>query len=291
MYLSINHTRQGSTGILTVLLAILLLGMIIINGTATAQIAVPPDSAQGRLRTFEKALSDGDTLDTADQQHHQRCEEDDTTGNFWGEVLFFLPREIFKACAETYAGLPGPNYGPYPYCFRSPFSASYHPSPASYLELDGGFQYTYRDIPTYETRMNYFTHSFVAALSYQQFRETVSGGQNSLHLAAVKLGVRKAVGDQLIWQNHLGWRYLKGGTGMSGVLLGTQFKIFTLNRIAVTLGYDIDLFPDNGTAFHELDGWLSYYWKRLELKAGYQAQLIWQGPSLHGPSIGLAYNL
>jgi hypothetical protein len=78
---------------------------------------------------------------------------------------------------------------------------------------------------------------------------------------------------------------------MSGFLLGMQFKIFTMERMAYNIGYDFDFFPEYGTAFHELDGGISYFVGRAELKAGYQAKMIYQGPSLHGPYAGVVWNL
>ena len=45
-----------------------------------------------------------------------------------------------------------------------------------------------------------------------------------------------------------------------------------------------------GTAFNELDAGISYFIGRMEIKAGYQAKMIHQGPSLHGPYVGMNWN-
>jgi hypothetical protein len=244
------------------------------------------------LNSFEKALSTKDTTsndtDTAAARHHRHEDDDDydEDGDIWGELLLFLPKEIFKLCAVAYCSLPGPNYGPYPYFSVSPFSAQYQREPGNYLILGGSYSHVYQEIPSGQAEAAIYLHSFYLGASYQQYREN----GNRLHLAAARLGIRKALGDYVLWQNHFGWRYLKGGAGMSGYLLGTQFRFFTWSRLAYNIGYDFDFFPEYGTAFHEVDAGISYYMGRLELKAGYQARMIYEGPSLHGPYAGVNWN-
>lgn len=264
-------------------------GVLLLCKPAASQTS-NPDSSGGRLESFEKALSTKDTADTdtATVRHHRHDDDDDhgEDGDVWGELLFFLPKEIFKICAVAYCSLPGPNYGPYPYFSVSPFTAQYQTEPGNYLVLGGTYSHIYMDIPSGQAEASVYLHSLYLGGSYQQFREK----DDRLHLGAVRLGVRKALGDYVLWQNHFGWRYLKGSSGMSGYLLGTQLRIFTLDRLAYTIGYDFDFFPEYGTAFHELDAGISYYMGRMEIKAGYQARMIYQGLSLHGPCAGVNWN-
>ena len=265
---------------------ILLSGLSLLSLSAAG--AQSPDTTGGRLKFFEKTLSAKDTTDTATVSHHR--DEDDSgleeDGSIWGELLFFLPREIFKLCAAAYCSLPGPNYGPYPYSSVSVFTAQHEKEPGNYLILGSYYSHVYKDIPSGQVEASFYIHSLVLATSYQQFREN----GDRLHLTAIRIGSRKALGDYVLWQNHFGWRYMKGTSGMSGYLLGTQFKFFNWNRIAYILGYDFDFFPEYGTAFHEVDAGLSYYVRRLEFKAGYQAKMIYEGPSLHGPYAGICWN-
>jgi len=268
------------------LLLALALGILPVPGRLLAQTAAP-DSSGSRLRSFESSLRDTSRGDTASVRHHRQQEEEiDTTGSLLGDIIFFLPKEILKACFEGYCSLPGPNYGPYPYSSVSVFTAQYEKEPGNYLILGGSYSHIYEDIPSGQAEASLYLHSLYLGGSYQQFREK---GER-LYLTAIRIGSRKALGDYVLWQNHFGWRYMRGGAGMSGYLFGTQLRIFSWDRLAYNVGYDFDFFPEYGTAFHELDAGISYYLGRMEIKAGYQAKMIYEGPSLHGPYAGVNWN-
>lgn len=254
----------------------------------SAADAQGPDTTGGRLKSFERSLSTKDTTDTAAVSHYRHQDDNgpEEGGNLWGELVFFIPKLVIKGCVAAYCSLPGPNYGPYPYSSVSLFTAQQEKEPGNYLILGGYYSHVHKDIPSGQAEAGLYLHSFYLGASYQQFREK----EDRLHLGAMKIGVRKALGDYVMWQNHFGWRYLKGGAGMSGYLLGTQLRIFTWDRLAYNIGYDFDFFPEYGTAFHEVDAGLSYYLGRLELRAGYQARMIYEGPSLHGPYAGVSWN-
>ena len=267
-----------------------LLLLLVVNFYPSAAYAQPGEEgndSSGRLMRFEKALSDSAATDTTlVRRHHDHEEECDTSSSLLGDIIFFIPKEILKACVASYCDLPGPNYGSYPFSFRSFFTVQYEKEPGNYFQLGGSYSYVYKDIPAGQVQADLYLHSLFLGASYQQFREK---GER-LHLASARIGARKAVGDYVLWQNHFGWRYMKGTSEMSGFLFGMQFKIFTMEHMAYNIGYDFDFFPEYGTAFHELDGGISYFIGRAELKAGYQAKMIYQGPSLHGSYAGVVWN-
>jgi hypothetical protein len=266
---------------------IFLAGLCLVSPSLS--FAQNPDSAGSRLGGFERALSSKDSASGQDQSSDTaECDEGES---FWGELVFFIPKLVFNACVAGYCSLPGPNYGPYPYYSNSAFTAINDYQPAFYFTVNTGYQHTYRDIPTAVTGFGLYAGSFVLGASYDQYRERLSGGGlYRLHNTSLKIGMRKALGNYVIWQNHLGWRWLKGTYGQSAALIGTEWKIFTDDRGAVTLGYDYNFFPEIGTSYHDCGAYYSHFVKRAELKFGYHAAMIYEGPSLHGPYAGLAWN-
>jgi hypothetical protein len=255
----------------------------------SASFAQSPDSASSKLGGFEKALSNKDTASS--QCQSPDTAEYDESESFWGELVFFLPKLVIKGCVAGYCSLPGPNYGPYPYYSNSAFTAITDYQPAVYFTVNTGYQHTYRDIPTAVTGFDLCAGSFVLGASYDQYRERLSGGElYRLHNTSLKIGMRKALGDYVIWRNHLGWRWLKGSYGQSAALAGTEWKIFNDSRGAFTLDYDYNIFPGTGASYHDCGVYYSYFIKRAELKAGYHAAIIYKGPSLHGPYAGLVWN-
>ncbi|MBI5806300.1 hypothetical protein HZA73_09665 [candidate division TA06 bacterium] len=255
----------------------------------SAAFAQSPDSSSSKLGGFEKGLSKRDS--TSGQERSPDTDECNEGESFWGELVFFIPKIILKACVAGYCSLPGPNYGPYPYYSVSSFTAMMDCQPAAYFTVNTGYQHTYRDIPTAVTGFDLYAGSFVLGASYDQYRERLSGGGlYQFHNTSIKLGLRKALGEYVIWRNHLGWRWLKGAYGQSAALIGTEWKIFTDNRGAITLGYDYNYFPETGTSYHDCGAYYSYFVKRIELKFGYHAAMIYRGPSLHGPYAGVNWN-
>ena len=243
----------------------------------------------GTLRTFENDLvtPPPDTVkpqprEREREEHHRWHHDDDDdagcdTGGFWSGVFSGL----FRAIGEGYASLPNPNYGPYPYSSVSGFDA-YGAGNATYLTVGLGYQHTYHAIPTACTNIKFMTAALVVDAFYQQYRES----SDRLHLSALKIGARKAVGGSVLWQNHLGLRNLKGYNDLTGGLLGTELQIYPGSQLCVTMGYDLDFFPRYGTVFHDLSGSLSCFFGRVEIVAGYNDLITYKGASLQGPFIG-----
>ena len=244
----------------------------------------------GALRTFESDLTEPQPRDSVAYQphrrghHHHEDDDDDTSGLFSR-----LIGGIFRLAIEGYASLPNPNYGPYPYCNVSGFY-TFDPGNATYLIVGAGYQHTFHAIPTACTNIKFTTAALVIDGSYQQYREFSASGTGRLHLAAIKVGARKAPGSHVLWQNHLGVCYLKGDKDLTGGLLGAEFRVFPGDKVGITCGYDIDFFPKYGTVFHDLTGTFSYFIGRVELAAGYHALIAYKGASLQGPSIGVDWH-
>ncbi|MCU0606739.1 MAG: hypothetical protein MUF78_04810 [Candidatus Edwardsbacteria bacterium] len=257
--------------------------------TAAAAQTDTARAAPGRLRLFETDLrtdQPADTLRPEPAGRHRPCrhhdDEDDTSGSF--SQMF---GSFFDAIFRCYAGLPNPNYGPFPYYCANGFYA-HESGNAVYLTAGAGYQQTYRGIPTLSTDVRFTAAAFVLQASCQRYREPASGGAERLHLAALKIGAGKAPGSGVLWQTHAGLRYLKGCHDQTGWLIGTVLRVFPGNRLGITAGYDLDFFPRYGTTFHDLDGSCSYFAGRAEFSVGYRALITYKGTSLHGPFAGIS---
>ncbi|MRR08869.1 hypothetical protein EG831_02020 [bacterium] len=245
-------------------------------------------AAPGRLRLFEADLrtdQPADTLRPEPGGQHRPCRhhDDEDTSGFFSQVV----GSLFEAMFRGYAGLPNPNYGPYPY-YNSTGMYAYESGNAVYLTAGAGYQRTYRGIPTLCADLRFAAAAFVLEADYQRYREK-DGGER-LQLASVRIGARKAPGDAVLWRNYIGWRHMEGGAALNGVLFGTALEIYPGGRMGIGLGYDIDVFPRYGTVFHDLTGSCSYFLGRTELSLGYRALITYKGSSLHGPFAGVTWH-
>ncbi len=262
--------------------------------TLADSIRPRPDTSAakpGAVRTFEQDLRTslpGDSVvyrpHHREHRHHHEDDDDDTSG-FFSQLI----GGIFRLAIEGYAQLPNPNYGPYPYYNASGFYA-YGTGNKAYLIASTGYEHTYHDISSVTTAVKFSAAAFVLDAHYQQYQERAGGTLDRLHLTALRIGARKAAGSAVLWQNHIGMRYLKGFHDQTGGLIGTAFKIFPGGNTGVDLEYDCDFFPRYGTVFHDLTGSASYFIDRAELEAGYHALITYKGSSLHGPFFGISWH-
>jgi hypothetical protein len=261
--------------------------LCLLSGTVLAQ-GDTSKTEPGTLRTFEDDLTSPQPLDSVAYHPHHRGhrhhDDDDDTGGFWSGVISGL----FNAIGEGYASLPNPNYGPYPYYGASGFYA-HGIGNATHLTVGAGYERTHQDIHGLCTDIKFSVAALVVDVAYQQYQERTGGTAGRLHLAAIRIGARKAPGSAVLWQNHIGLRYVKGFHDQTGGLIGTELEIFPGNDLAITAGYDLDFFPRYGTVFHDLTGSASYFVSRIELIAGYHALITYRGSSLHGPFIGVTW--
>lgn len=266
---------------------IVLTVLLLACGCLLAQ-AAPADTTKakkpkGALDSFEDDLKPPSRDTTAADS------SESSSGSIVGGIIGGFFKIVASTAVMIYLDLPHADYGPYPYNDEPDygvFEADSVGSTPFYVRPGGGYKFTQPGIRTYLGSVSLVKNSLEMGAEYLHNRERLdSATVGTLDFLAITFGLTKAASQYAVWENHFGYRYIKGGDAYHGFLMGTELKFYTTARIAVTTSYDLNIAGHAG--FHELDGSLSYFINRAELKAGYQWMKTFRGTALHGPHLGM----